>query len=128
MEKSIQPNNKTQLTAVIGSFCEISIRPLVYKGHNLKARLSVKSLRRNPCTVVSNRKVENRRVNMSLRANMKVPKYGLFYFASDRTVSIVALKKIEKVIRGNNKSKGSTVKLKYENEVLQAEIIDVNGM
>ena len=127
MEKSIQPNNKTQLTAVIGSFCEILIRPLVYKGHNFKARLSVKSLRRNPCTVVSNRKVENRRVNMSLRANMKVPKYGLFYFASDRTVSIVALKKIEKVISGN-KSKGSTVKLKYENEVLQAEIIDVNGM
>lgn len=64
---------------------------------------------------------------MSLRANMKVPKYGLFYFASDRTVSIVALKKIEKVIRGNKKSKGSTVMLKYENEVLQAEIIDVNG-
>lgn len=58
---------------------------------------------------------------------MKVPKYGLFYFASDRTVSIVALKKIEKVISGNNKSKGSTVMLKYENEVLQAEIIDVNG-
>lgn len=127
MEKSIQPNNKTQLTAVIGSFCEISIRPLVYKGHNFKARLSVKSLRRNPCTVISNCKVENRRVNMSLRANMKVPKYGLFYFASDRTVSIVALKKIEKVISGNNKSKGSTVMLKYENEVLQAEIIDVNG-
>ena len=126
MEKSIQPNNKTQLTAVIGSFCEISIRPLVYKGQNFKARLSVKSLRLNPCTVVS--KVENRRVNMSLRANLKVPKYGLFYFASDRTVSIVALKKIEKVISGDKKSKGSTVMLKYEKEVLQAEIIDINGM
>ena len=127
MEKSIQPNNKSQVTAVIGSFCEISIRPLVYKGHNFKARLSVKSLRLHPCTAVSNRKVEIRRVNMSLRANLKVPKYGLFYFASDRTVSIVPLNNIEKVISGDNVSKGSTVMLKYGKEVLQAEIIDVNG-
>jgi len=64
---------------------------------------------------------------MSRRASLKVPKHGLFYFASDRTVSVVALKNIEKVISGDNVSKGSKVMLKYGREVFQAEIIAANG-
>ena len=64
---------------------------------------------------------------MSLRANLKVTKHGLFYFASDRTVSVVSTKKIEKVVSGDNTSKGSIVMLKYGKEVFQAEIIAVNG-
>ena len=39
---------------------------------------------------------------MSLRAALKVPKYGLFYFKLDRTISVVQLSKIVKVISGNN--------------------------
>ena len=39
---------------------------------------------------------------MSLRRALKVPKYGLFYFKLDRTVSVVQLSKIVKVISGNN--------------------------
>ena len=64
---------------------------------------------------------------MSLRANLKVPKHGLFYFTSDQTVSIVSLKKIKKVVSGDNVSKGSKVMLKHRKEVLQAEIIGING-
>ena len=65
---------------------------------------------------------------MSLRACLKVPKNGLFYFKSDRTTSIVAMKKIVKVIRGDNVSKGSKVELDYGGVTLEAEIIGVNGM
>ena len=64
---------------------------------------------------------------MSLRAALKVPKYGLFYFDSDRTISVVPLKKIEKVISGDNTSRGSRVLLKYGSLVLEAEIIGVDG-
>ena len=39
---------------------------------------------------------------MSLRAALKMPKYGLFYFKLDRTISVVQLSKIVKVICGNN--------------------------
>ena len=41
-------------------------------------------------------------LNMSLRVALKVPKYGLFYFKLDRTISVVQLSKIVKVISGNN--------------------------
>jgi len=64
---------------------------------------------------------------MSLRAALKVPKYGLFYFPSDRTVSTVPLKNVSKVITGTNVTKGSVVEIKYENLTVEAEIIDVNG-
>ena len=64
---------------------------------------------------------------MSLRVNLKVPKYGLFYFASDRTVSVVPLKNVQKVISGDNVSKGSKVLLKYESQTLDADIVGVNG-
>ena len=65
---------------------------------------------------------------MSLRASLKVPKYGLFYFKSDRTTSIVPLNKIVKVISGDNVSNGSKVDLNYGGVTLEAEIIEVNGM
>ena len=65
---------------------------------------------------------------MSLRAALKVPKYGLFYFDCDWTLSVVPLSKIVKVISGDNVSKGSKVMLKYGPDVLEADIIGVNGM
>ena len=65
---------------------------------------------------------------MSLRASLKVPKYGLFYFDSDQTISVVPLNKIAKVINGDNVSKGSRVLLKYGSQTLEADIVAVNGM
>ena len=65
---------------------------------------------------------------MSLRSLLKVPKYALFYFDSDRTISVVPLKKIQKVINGDNVSKGSQVLLKYGSQTLEADIVAVNGM
>ena len=65
---------------------------------------------------------------MSLRPSLKVPKYGLFYFKSDRTTSIVSLNKIVKVISGDKKSNGSKVELNYGGVTLEAEIIGINGM
>ena len=65
---------------------------------------------------------------MSLRASLKVPKNGLFYFKFDRTISIVPLKKIVKVISGDIVSNGSKVELNYGGATLEAEIIGVNGM
>ena len=65
---------------------------------------------------------------MSLRRAMKVPKYGLFYFDCDWTLSVVPLTKIVRVISGDNVSKRSKVMLKYGPDVLEADIIGVNGM
>lgn len=65
---------------------------------------------------------------MSLHASLKVCKYGLFYFKSDRTTSIVQLNKRVKVISGDKKSNGSKVELNYEGLTLEAEINGVNGM
>lgn len=64
---------------------------------------------------------------MSLRAALKVPKYGLFYFPSDRTISTVPLKNVSKVITGTNRTKGSMAEIKYKNLTVEAEIIGVNG-
>ena len=64
---------------------------------------------------------------MSLRSKLKVPDYGLFYFEVDKTVSVVPLKKIRKVIKGDNTSKGSVVEIFYAGVVLKAEIIAVDG-
>ena len=58
---------------------------------------------------------------------MKVPKYGLFYFPSDHTTSVVPLKNISKVISGDNVSKGSKVEIKYDKLEVEAEILGVNG-
>ena len=52
-------------------------------------------------------------LKMSYRATLKVPKYRLFYFKSDRTISIVPLKNISKVINGYNVRKGSKVMLEF---------------
>ena len=65
---------------------------------------------------------------MSLRAALKVPKYGLFYFDCDWMLSVVPLGKIVKVVSGDNVSKGSKVMLKDGPDVLEADIIGVNGM
>lgn len=64
---------------------------------------------------------------MSLRAALKVPKYGLFYFPSDHTTSVVPLKNISKAICGDNVSKGSRVEIKCGKLEVEAEIIGVNG-
>ena len=60
--------------------------------------------------------------------SLKVPKYGLFYFDSDQTISVVALNKIAKVTNGDNISKGSRVLLKYGSQTLEADIVVVNSM
>lgn len=64
---------------------------------------------------------------MSFRASLKVLKYGLFYFPIDQTTSIIPIKNIQKVVQGDNVSKGSKVMVKFERQVYQAEIIGVNG-
>ena len=64
---------------------------------------------------------------MSLRNMLKVPKYGLFYFASDKSTSIVPTKDIAKVVKGDKKTRGSVVVVKYEKEQLEATIIGVAG-
>ena len=58
---------------------------------------------------------------MSLRSKLKVPHYGLFYFEVDKTVSVVPLKKIRKVFKGDNTSKGSVVEIFYAGVLLKAE-------
>ena len=58
---------------------------------------------------------------MSLRAALKVPKYGLFYFDCDWMLSVVPLSKIARVISGDNVSKGNRVMLKYGPDVLEAK-------
>lgn len=64
---------------------------------------------------------------MSMRAALKVPKYGIFYFPSDSTTSIVPLKNITKVLTGSNVTMGSKVVVQFNNVAVEAEIIDVNG-
>ena len=64
---------------------------------------------------------------MSLRNQMKVPRYGLFYFELDKTVSVVPISKIAKVLRGDNTSTRSSVELFYGSVLLKAEIIAVDG-
>lgn len=64
---------------------------------------------------------------MSLRNLLKVPKYGLFYFASDKSTSIVPTKNIVKVVEGEKTTRGSVVNVKYEKEELEATVIGVAG-
>lgn len=64
---------------------------------------------------------------MSMRAALKVPKYGIFYFPSNSTTSIVPLKNITKVLTGSNVITGSKVVVQFNNVAVEAEIIDVNG-
>ena len=68
-----------------------------------------------------------RESNMSLRNLLKVPKDGLFYFASDKSTSIVATKEIRKVIQGDKKTKGSEVMVTFGKEEFAATIIGVAG-
>ena len=64
---------------------------------------------------------------MSMRSKFKVPRYGLFYFEVDQTLSVVPLRKIQKVIEGDNTSKGSVVEIFYGSVLLKAELIAANG-
>ena len=66
-------------------------------------------------------------MSRSLRNLLKVPRYGLFYFPSDKSTSILSTKKITKVIKGDNTTKGSEVMIKYEDEELVATIVGVAG-
>lgn len=65
---------------------------------------------------------------MSLRASIKLPNYGLFFVPSVRTTSIVPSKNVVRVIAGDNVTKGSQVVVKYEKLQVEAEIIAVDGM
>jgi hypothetical protein len=64
---------------------------------------------------------------MSLRNQLKVPRYGLFYFDSDKTVSVVPMKNIRKVLHGDNTSEGSIVEIIFNSDTLKAKILAVHG-
>lgn len=63
----------------------------------------------------------------NLNNQLKVFKYGLFYFKCDKTVSIVKLSNISKVLSGTNTKPGSVILVKYGTlkEPLEAKIIAV---
>lgn len=65
---------------------------------------------------------------MFLYVVFKVLKYGLFYFDCNWTLSVVLFSEIVKVISGDNVSKGSKVMIRYGFDVLEVDIIGVNGM
>ena len=69
----------------------------------------------------------NRSIIMTLRSQLKVPRFGLFYFESDKTLSVVPLKKVNKVLEGTNTTEGSVVEIFYGNVLLKAKIIAVDG-
>ncbi|KXJ06482.1 hypothetical protein AC249_AIPGENE4632 [Exaiptasia diaphana] len=56
---------------------------------------------------------------MTRRTASKTPKYGLFYFKSDRTTSIVRFKNVV----GGDTAIGSIVKVNYDGDFIEAEII-----
>ena len=64
---------------------------------------------------------------MTLRSQLKVPRFGLFYFDSDKTLSVVPLKKVSKVLEGTNTTEGRVVEIFYGNVLLKAKIIAVDG-
>ena len=64
---------------------------------------------------------------MFLRSLLKVPCCGLFYVESDKTVSVLPLSKVKKVMQCDNTSKGSIVEVCYGKDLLTAEIITVDG-
>ena len=66
-------------------------------------------------------------LTMSLRTLLKMPRFGLFYFESDKTISVVPLCKVTRVLKGDNKTAGSIVELYYGEILLKAEIIAVGG-
>ena len=66
-------------------------------------------------------------LTMSLRTLLKMPRFGLFYFESDKTISVVPLCNVNRVLKGDNKTAGSIVELYYGEILLKAEIIAVGG-
>jgi len=63
----------------------------------------------------------------TLRQQLRIPKYGLFYFDSDQSLSILPISKVLNVIEGDRKTAGSLVELYYGSLLLKAEIISVDG-
>lgn len=63
----------------------------------------------------------------TLRQKVKLPRYGLFYFESDQTVSVVPMSKVKNVVEGDHRTIGSVVELLYGKVLLKAEIIGVDG-
>lgn len=61
------------------------------------------------------------------RSRLKVPRYGLFYCESDKTVCVLASNKVKKVIQGDNTTRGSIVEVLYDKISIKAEIIAVDG-
>ena len=84
----------------------------------IPATPSVHSLRRNVVFAIT---------TMSLRQQLKLPRYGLFYFESDQTLSILPMSKVKTVLEGDHKRSGSVVELLYGSLLLKAEIIGVDG-
>ena len=68
-----------------------------------------------------------KQMTMSLRSKLKVPKYRLFYFESNRTLSVLPSAKIRSVVTGDNTMPGSVVQVQYGADVLQAKIITADG-
>ena len=56
-----------------------------------------------------------------------MPRFGLFYFDSNKTLSVVPLKKVSKVLEGTNTTERSFVEIYYGNALLKAKIIAVDG-
>ena len=63
----------------------------------------------------------------TIRQQLRIPKYGLFYFDSDQSLSIFPVSKIKNIIEGDRKTAGSLVELYYGSLLLKAEIIAVDG-
>ena len=63
----------------------------------------------------------------SFRSRLKVPRYGLFYFEIDKTLSILPSNKVKKVVQGDNTSEGSIIEVYFSKDVLTAETIAVDG-
>ena len=60
---------------------------------------------------------------MTLRSQLKVSRFGLFHLDSDKTLSVVLLKRVSKVLEGTNTTERSVVEIFYGNALLKAKII-----
>ena len=55
------------------------------------------------------------------------PAMDVFYFETDKTLSILPSNKVKKVVQGDNTSEGSIIEVYFGKDILTAEIIAVDG-
>ena len=55
------------------------------------------------------------------------PAMDVFYFETDKTLSILPSNKVKKVVQGDNTSEGSIIEVYFGKGILTAEIIAVDG-